>query len=353
MTTRTRTITRTTIRRSENFRWRWLLAVPALFLLFPDSPVKAESLDPAFRHWIPLSQLASGHDLTWKALPREQDDDPVRESLTSPQGEALFSPLTPYFLLNGIKVDLPSRPVVDPADQTLRVDPQWGRGYILPFLTGQPHLRPVGVTLFLDPGHGGRQPGALNQELGLVEKDLALEVALDLKTLMEARGWRVLLSREEDRELSLPERAQLANRAGADLFVSIHFNAALNPEARGFETFILPPHSLVHDPARRPPDLPTTGFPGNRSDVANAHLAWAIQHSLVSQLGWPDRGVRRNNFAVLRPLEMPGVLVELGFLSHPEEAALVAQPTIRSQLSAALEQGLLAYQIKALRTPRE
>lgn len=191
-------------------------------------------------------------------------------------------------------------------------------------------------TIVLDPGHGGRDPGARSPALGLLEKDMALDVAFRLRALLTARGYRVVLTREDDSYVSLERRAALANRARADLFISIHFNAAGGPEASGTETFLLTPrhHRSTGQGESRTGD--SEAHPGNEYDHWNALLAFYVQRQLLHDLQTFDRGIKRARFSVLREVEAPAVLVEAGYLSNPQEARRIGSVAYRIQLARSL-----------------
>ncbi len=198
-------------------------------------------------------------------------------------------------------------------------------------------------TIVLDPGHGGRDPGARSAVLGIEEKDMTLDVALRLRTLLEARGYRVILTRRDDRYVSLERRARIANMARADLFISIHFNAVDNASVAGAETFVLTPrhHRSTGQGSRRPEDVET--HPGNHNDHWNALLGFYVQRQLLHDTGAADRGVKRARFSVLREVESPAVLVEAGYLSNSAEARRIANPAYRQQLAVSLARGVEHY----------
>lgn len=199
------------------------------------------------------------------------------------------------------------------------------------------------ARIVLDPGHGGKDPGARNLSLGLEEKALNLDLARRLRPLLTARGYEVHLVREDDRFIELAERAAIGNRLAADLFLSIHFNAAQSEQVRGVETYSFTPR-----------DQPSTGrdslqtadrveYPANAHNPWNLTAAYALQRAMRAGLGTVDRGLRRARFVVLRDLTRPGVLVECGFISHPEEAALISTPAHRDRIARALHDGIVAY----------
>lgn len=177
-----------------------------------------------------------------------------------------------------------------------------------------------GKKIVIDPGHGGRDPGARSSS-GLRESDVVLEVGLELANMLERAGAEVYLTRDSDVYLSLPERAQMANDISADIFVSIHANAAANTGAKGTETYY---HHTPRDP---------------RSST----LARELQRSLVEELNTVDRGVKQANFHVIRETNMASVLVELGFLTNAEDEAMMRRGNFSTQAARALFDGIESF----------
>ena len=212
-------------------------------------------------------------------------------------------------------------------------------------------------TIVIDPGHGGIDPGKENRRLGLNEKTFTLDVALRMRKILELRGWRVLLVRDKDVELSKDKKADLllrddfANRNKADLFLSIHFNSA--ERATGFETYTLAPQFMFSTGDDSGDDMTKVAFPGNRSDYANLLLGEQVHRALITGLKTPDRGFKRARLAVLRMLDCPGVLAECAFLSNDAEARRVATPEFRQQIAESLATGVQNYAdtLAALRAP--
>lgn len=172
------------------------------------------------------------------------------------------------------------------------------------------------MKICIDPGHGGYDPGAVGPN-GLREKDVTLAVAVMLADLLRQAGCEVVLTRDGDTTpwtslRDLQARCDLANQAGAGLFISIHANAAGNPAAAGTETYCY----------RR-------GGQGERA-------AAAIQRQLVAALGLPDRGVKTASYYVLKQTAMAAVLVELAFISNPAEEALLSTPAFQQQAALAI-----------------
>ena len=213
--------------------------------------------------------------------------------------------------------------------------------------------------IVIDPGHGGHDPGTIGPR-GLQEKDLVLDVALRLERLVRQElGTEVLLTRSTDVFIPLEERTAIANQKEADLFVSIHANAARNSSARGIETYVLSfartPHAEAV--AARENAISTATLKDLQNLVKaitlnskideSRDLAHSLQESMVSgvreQHAIPDRGVHSAPFYVLIGANMPAVLAELGFVSHPEDEKRLRTPQYRELLARSLLRGLRTY----------
>jgi len=202
-----------------------------------------------------------------------------------------------------------------------------GKGRI--FFVEKPSLK--NVVIVLDPGHGtdpdGRDPGAVGPG-GTLEKDVNLAIALKLADLLRAEGAKVYLTREgETTPYRLAERAFYANELGADVFLSIHCNASLNPEVGGTSTYVYAP--------------PGTELGQQREE--RLRLGRSIQSALVAALGLRDIGVLEANFSVLRNTKMPSALVEVAFISNPQEEKLLRDPAFQARAAEGILEGLRRY----------
>lgn len=214
----------------------------------------------------------------------------------------------------------------------------------------------------IDPGHGGSDPGTENRALKLKEKTYTLDVARRLTRELVQRGYRVLLTRTGDTRLAptqagdLRARAEKANRAGADLFISLHFNSLPdNTTVRGIETYALTPAGQRSTAARKRTAAERVAHPGNRHDHWNMVLSGLLHHRLVDELAATDRGLKHARFAVLRPLGCPAALVEAGFLSSRTEAQKIRSASYRQKIAKAIGDGIEDYavQLRAAATARE
>ncbi len=198
-------------------------------------------------------------------------------------------------------------------------------------------------VILLDPGHGGDDPGAANDRLRLIEKDLTLDLAKRVQTILAGYGVNVRLTRTGDQSRSLEERCLLAQRWNADLLVSIHLNAAASRDSHGIETHIVPPAGCPITTDTIAGRRDRVVFPGNRYDGANLLLGYTLQKHLLKHTRAEERGVRRSRFYVIRNAPCPAALVECGFLSHPGEAARLGSRPYRDALVKGLAEGLLDY----------
>ena len=208
----------------------------------------------------------------------------------------------------------------------------------------EPILRPTIInpkrpvrTILIDPGHGGKDVGAVNGKD--YEKDINLAVALRLANKLSARGFRIYMTRNKDSELSLDKRTRFANTIDADLFISIHCNSA-SPSANGLETYIATPRN---DPPVGSTTVYKDNCPANKYDKANAYLAFYTQRSILQRTGVADRGVRRKRYYVIRNTNCPSMLIEIGFISSKFELANLKNPVYQEKITDGIVEGVLKY----------
>lgn len=210
-----------------------------------------------------------------------------------------------------------------------------------------------GPLVVIDPGHGGEDQGAQGAG-GVLEKTVALAVARLTAERLRAAGIEVRLTRDSDETVPLRDRTALANRLRADAFVSIHANASPARGARGAETYYMsadasdPQAAATAERENAPAETTTLGLIlWDLAHVANlnasARLAREIQERLNVVHGIANRGVKQAPFVVLTGATMPAALVEIGFLSHPEEGQLVSQPETQGRIADALAAGIVAF----------
>ena len=216
--------------------------------------------------------------------------------------------------------------------------------------TIEPLVRPHRVpnvgnvqTVVLDAGHGGHDKGQVSRYGA--EKDFALDVARKLRTILQAKGLKVIMTREGDYFVPLEVRAKIANSASNSIFVSVHFNATNDdPNATGFEIFSFTPRGA---PSTSDANLTARSFnmqPGSSVDAQSMALSACIYHSLLGHLPEYDRGIKRARFAVLRLTKVPAVLIEGGFLTERGESKLISNKDWRAKLAGAIGIGIENYQ---------
>ena len=218
----------------------------------------------------------------------------------------------------------------------------------------------LGISrIVIDAGHGGHDPGTLTS--GTNEARLVLDVALRLEKLLVKDGFDVVLTRRTNVFIPLEQRPAIANREGADLFLSIHANASRNPKASGIEVYYL---SFASNPeaeavAARENATAAGGMhnlPGivraialnNKLDESR-DLAAMVQQSLTARLsktntGMRNRGVKKAPFVVLIGAQMPSILAEIGFITNRQEVALIKTPAYRQKIAESLQTAVVQYQ---------
>ncbi len=280
-------------------------------------------------------------------------------------GNDTFNMHVPCFR-QGVKYYLPTSFVTESLPAHFPQDMEY-KGSTL-YIT-RPKDRSVKVIV-LDPGHGGNDPGAVGKTKKLKEKDVNLDVCLKLKALLEADknlNLKVLITRSDDRFITLKNRTAFANDNDADIFVSIHTNASNGRAAKGVETFYL---STAQTSDARAVEAMENNvveeFEGGKSAVEkysdinfilsdlvqtehlehSNNMALLIQQNLVAGTRSMDRGVKQANFYVLRGAFMPAVLIELGFITNADEEALLATDLYRERLARTIYEGLKRFKYR-------
>ncbi|WP_193212370.1 N-acetylmuramoyl-L-alanine amidase family protein [Luteolibacter marinus] len=206
-------------------------------------------------------------------------------------------------------------------------------------------------TVIIDPGHGGKDPGATNS-LG-TEANYNLKVAEELKKMLTERGYKVVMTRDSNRYLTLQERVNIANRINDNaIFISIHHNSGGRSSARGLETFTLSPIGVAHY-GRGLNSSDYQARTGNSHDSANVALATAVHGSVSRRLGKNslDRGIKRARFSVLTGVKHPSILIEVGFMTHPYEARLINNPTFRTAVVTGIAEAIGKYRFAVSKKP--
>ena len=209
--------------------------------------------------------------------------------------------------------------------------------HLSPLAAGMPNLGKVAV---IDAGHGRDNKGTrsvFNQEY---EKQYTLDWAQRLKPLLEQKGWRVYLTRKEDKSMSLTDRVNFADRVRASIFISLHFNAAA-ARVQGLETYCIAPVGMPSHLTRGNPDPVSSLLPNNPWDERSFQLAARVHNQVLLKCRMPDRGVRRMRFmTVIKGQRRPAILVEGGYLSSPSEARQIDLSAYRQKLAEGIAAAL-------------
>lgn len=191
-------------------------------------------------------------------------------------------------------------------------------------------------TVVVDPGHGGSDEGASGH--GLKEKTITLDLAHRIVPKLNALGFTVILTRENDDFVSLPERVAIANAVPGAIFISLHCNFSDNTNARGVEVYRC-------DAKSDGTIIRVTMSTGNAEAIGDveSRLALALGDSVMERLHCESRGLKIANFYVVRNVSFPAVLVECGFLTNVDDAKQLADENYREKLAQALAAGIAAY----------
>jgi N-acetylmuramoyl-L-alanine amidase len=194
-------------------------------------------------------------------------------------------------------------------------------------------------TVCLDPGHGGKDAG--NAQGFNYEKKYTLLLAQETAGLLRKEGFKVVLTRTNDEAVELSDRTESASRQSADLFVSLHYNAA-ETSLHGVEVFCLaPPGMNSSDQGGGTASHPIET--GNAQDDHNVLLAYLMQKSITHSLPLEDLGLKRSRFEVLRLAHIPAILIEGGFMSNPQDAKNIYDAAFRKRMARAILEGIVAY----------
>lgn len=199
----------------------------------------------------------------------------------------------------------------------------------IPAVQIQPWALESAPLVIVDAGHGGHDGGAVAN--GLIEKNLSLTLASQVRDHLESAGVRVRMTREKDRFLELEERCQIAAEVNADAFVSVHLNTSPAPEVLGLETYYAASQSLLARPAK------------SKGKPLGETLAQIIQRRAIAATKAEDRGIKDSQLIVVMRTPCPAALVECGFLTHTEEARRLNQEEYQDKLTKGIADGVVEF----------
>lgn len=249
---------------------------------------------------------------------------------------AVFKPDSRSATINGMPVILNFAPTYQA--QTAFISENDMTYTMMPLLQRSSLIKHTPIHIIIDPGHGGNDPGAIGKISR--EKNITMAIANELQNELKKRGFQVSMTRTGDYTVSLDQRSAHANRVKAQLFISIHADAA-SPSVNGIGTFSL-----------TPPGAPSYNTSKVESGVSKGHfwaknslfLSYCVQKNLAGDIkSAPNRGIKRARFAVLRNTNCPAVLIETGFISNPAEEKKLNTASYRKQLAKAIADGITEY----------
>ena len=320
----------------------------------PVAPASEARLAPTSDKLAPTGEAALAPTSGRPIAPTTVSAIPTTVSAVAATGEARIAPTTVNSASPPSEVTIAPPPPAPPSANA-------NGGFSLSRQLG------LGVArIVIDPGHGGHDPGA--KARGIEEADLVLDVALRVEALLKGAGVEVIMTRRTNTFVALEERTAIANRAGADLFLSIHSNASASDSARGVETYFL---NFASNPAaeavaarenaggartmRNLPDIVRAIALNNKIDESRDFAAM-VQTSLYSKLQKTNKnvrnlGVKQAPFMVLVGATMPSILAEISFITNRQEASLLKTDKYKQQIAEALFAGVLKYQQALKKAP--
>lgn len=311
------------------FRYKWLLfSIVILFTAFQSSLDAAiKSTIYLGKSYLYLQDVAKDFGMT---MTKGQESCTLRNSKNTMSFDFEKKSAT----INGTKVILlfpvaenSGAPLISQKDFTLVLEP------ILKDRT----LRKQNVkTIILDPGHGGEDNGT--KGLYSKEKDIVLVISRKVASILTANGYKVVMTRNSDKTVSLSSRPVVIDRYDGDIFVSIHCNSA-KKTVSGYETFVLAPRGTASTYSKK---IVNTYEKGHRYDKNNERLGFEINKAL-GKTRREDRGVKHARFSVLKNATKPSALVEVGFLSNRAEEILLSSSAYQDKIATAIATGIIFY----------
>lgn len=337
----------------------------AIVLSTASMPALAESV-------LTVEELANRLGMTC-----QNDVTTCRQTLTDGANQVVICPGMHGVLVNDTLVMMDTRATLRFGDVVV---PDSAFGLLRGHLGGQttrpmpPPLFPSAVKVVIDPGHGGQDPGAIGC-YGVKEKTVNLAIGLELRRILRSKNVEVVMTREDDTFLSLDDRPAIANRERADVFISIHANSSRASSAQGYETYYVEdkgPYSTIARGiiAAQTADPPPKAIGSEMvlSSITKAivfcalmeeyriesyDLARSVQAALGGALSTENRGAKTDHpLRVLRKSLCPSVLVEVGFVSHPQTAAEMQSDVHLRKIAEALAQGIMKFVEQSAATRR-
>lgn len=277
--------------------------------------------------YLPLENLRS----FYKLLPRDEAGKGSICTVGTPDITLSFGPGKRDMTIGGYRLRL-THPVsrnhagellISKADMVKLVDPILRPTYI--------QDRMIVRTVVIDPGHGGQDTGI--QAGGLKESAITLQIALKLRESLSKRGFRAVLTRQQDQYLSDQQRIDFANPMDGSIFISLHLNSG-SSDAQGIETYAIAPAAPGETPR-----------PGNLHDETNAALSFALHSSLIAATQAQDGAFRRVRYSLLSSINHPAALIQLGYATHEQESAALSNEAYQNKLAAALTEGIVRFAI--------
>ena len=237
---------------------------------------------------------------------------------------------------NGIELVL-NHPIADHGGKVFISHTNYNK-VMLPLLSRKSLQKQKIKTIYIDPGHGGNDVGAQGRYYN--EKSLTLRLGKKIASELSKEGFKVIMTRTYDKTLTLDQRVEIAKKGKADLFISVHFNAAADKSVYGVETFCLTPAGAASTNSSK---IDWKSYAGNQFDRNNFALAFLIHRGMILNTQALDRGVKHARFLVLKKMNCPAVLLECGFISNPNSEKIIGQNSYLDKVAKGVVQAVKNY----------
>jgi N-acetylmuramoyl-L-alanine amidase len=256
--------------------------------------------------------------------------------LSNKNHEFYFTTNSQKATYNGIEMVL-SHPIADYGGKVFISYTDYNT-VMLPLLSRKSLQRQKIKTIYIDPGHGGSDVGAQGRYYN--EKSLTLRLGKKIAAELRKAGFRVVMTRNYDKTLTLDKRVDIAKGGKADLFISVHFNAAADTSVYGIETFCFTPAGAA---STNSSEIDWESYSGNKFDRNNFALAFLIHRGIILNTQALDRGVKHARFLVLKKINCPAVLLECGFISNPNSEKIIGQNNYLDKVARGVVQAVKNY----------
>ncbi len=259
-----------------------------------------------------------------------------RTILSNKNHEFYFTANSQKATYNGIELLL-SHPVADHGGKVYISYTDYNT-VMLPLLSRKSLKKQTIRTIYIDPGHGGNDVGAQGRYYN--EKSLTLRLSKKIAAELRKAGFKVVMTRTYDKTLTLDKRVEIAKGGKADIFISVHFNAAADKSVYGVESYCFTPAGAASSNSSK---IDWSSYSGNNFDRNNFALTYLIHRNIIHNTKALDRGVKHARFLVLKKINCPAVLLECGFITNPNSEKIIGQNNYLDKIAKGVARAMINY----------